>query len=130
MPHEQISDQLARLWSRCIPVEPRGLPRAVLATAGARLVHGFLVVHPFPDLNGRTARALFGALVRATGRDSKPLPRDDDRRAHEEYVTALQAVDAALDDTDGPPHERAYTALARWLDRFVVDSEDEADEPE
>lgn len=129
--HETIGEHLGRLWRRCVPLEPAGLPRGSLATAGARLVHGFLEVHPFPDLNGRTARALFEALVHATGRESKPLPRDQDRSAHQEYVGALQAVDWELDDADERPHDRHYAKLARWLDRFIVEpEEDEPDDPE
>ncbi|MBK6463399.1 MAG: Fic family protein [Myxococcales bacterium] len=78
---ERIGDELHRLSRRCLPVDARTLTRPVLVTTGAKLVHGFLRVHPFPDINGRTARALFAALVAATGRYSRPLPRDDDRQA-------------------------------------------------
>lgn len=127
---ERIGDDLHRLSRRCLPVDARTLTRHVLATTGARLVHGFLQIHPFPDINGRTARALFAALVAATGRYSRPLPRDNDRDAHKEYVEALQAVDWELDhaedDRTRPEH---HEPLARWLDRYVVEPEPEEPEP-
>ncbi len=125
---ERIGDELHRLSRRCLPVDARTLTRPVLVTTGAKLVHGFLRVHPFPDINGRTARALFAALVAATGRYSRPLPRDDDRQAHKEYVVALQSVDWALDYEDRV-HDEHYAPLARWLDHYVEEPEEEPDEP-
>ncbi len=131
VPPEQIGHELGhelhRLARRCLPVEARTLPRDVLVTTGAKLVHGFLWVHPFADINGRTARALFAALVAATGRYSRPLPRDNDRCAHKEYVETLQAVDWALDYEDRP-HDEHYGPLARWLDRYVEEPEIEPEE--
>lgn len=125
---DRIRTELERLARRFLPPEPRSLSREALASCGARLVHGFLAVHPFPDVNGRTARALFRALVLATGRfETRPVKAEEELAAQDAYVRALQAVDAAIDFEDRS-HDAQYVALARWLDLFIVEPEDEEDE--
>jgi fido (protein-threonine AMPylation protein) len=125
---ERIRPELERLARRFLPVDPTSLSREALASCGARLVHGFLAVHPFPDVNGRTARAFFRALVLATGRfETRPVKAEEERSAQDAYVRALQAVDAAV-DFDDRSHDAHYVPLARWLDSFIVEPEDEEDE--
>ena len=62
----------------------------------ARIHHRFECIHPFPDGNGRTGRALVSWMLSHYG-----LPQFDlapERRA--EYLAALEAADAALTPQD------------------------------
>jgi fido (protein-threonine AMPylation protein) len=125
---DRIRPELERLARRFLPADPTSISREVLATCGARLVHGFLAVHPFPDVNGRTARAFFRALVLATGRfETRPVKAEEERSAQEAYVRALQEVDVELEFADRS-HDALYAPLAKWLDSFIVEPEDEQDE--
>jgi Fic family protein len=117
-PAERIEGELVRLFCSLRATWP---DRDIAAYNAAKFLHGFLVIHPFRDGNGRIARILTACLVRA--RSPFVLRRfSADRRSRHKYLGALKYADRRTDPDDPPlPGTRdAYRFLARWLGRSLV----------
>ncbi len=119
----EIQRKIWDLADRCVPADAEGFQAHHFARAGARIIHGFLRIHPFADVNGRVARMLFRALVLRSGGRFEPLPTDEreegDRR--DAYLAALRSADDILSESEGTSREAgAHDLLADWLLPMVM----------
>jgi fido (protein-threonine AMPylation protein) len=85
-PPEQVESEMERLLSLHAEHEKKGVPVEIEA---AWLHHRFTQIHPYPDGNGRVARALASLLFIKAGWFPVVVTRDD--RA--EYIDSLEAAD-------------------------------------
>jgi Fic family protein len=86
-PPEHVASEMDRLLQMHIEHEAHGVPVEVEA---AWLHHRFAQIHPFPDGNGRLARAITSLVFIKAGWFPLVVKRDDRAR----YIEALEKADA------------------------------------
>lgn len=133
-PHDQIETKLGALrrsLGKAPPSDAEGF-----AYWAARLLQGFLAIHPFQDGNGRTARFLVEHAANST--DTLMFMYQpggiDPRRGRADYLYALQyahkhegvslAAHGAVEAVSGVGERDSFRPLARWVAERVLDLSD------
>ena len=107
-PPEQVEAEMDQLIHFYREHESEGLPIEIQA---AWLHHAFTHIHPYPDGNGRVARALATLVLIKGGLMPLVVPTAEKQRV---YIPALE-------NADMHDYSALVAAIRRWQGRLVVD---------
>jgi Fic family protein len=125
--HDQIVPRLTKLFDSLSPAWPH---REAAAHNAARFLHGFLVIHPFTDGNGRIGRVLTSCLVRDRSIYELAKLKFKTARDRKRYLDALKYADRRTDPNgvrERNPRD-PFCFLARWLEASLRDPREPLEE--
>jgi len=125
---KQITDRLRQLFKKCgfDQTEFATLTRDRFVRKLALFLEAFFMVHPFPDGNGRVARAFTSMLCHHSKRWAFKASRNDggNHRQRRKYDRALTYAHDGLPQGELPPRvhrDLPYYFLDRWIGERLTD---------